>query len=94
MRLVAFKDKAGDWVVLEDVCPHRLAPLSDGRLTEERELMCSYHGAWQGLQWGGGWGLGLQWVGVGVSVAKRAREQESEPPPLMHRPPFAYNPPP
>jgi hypothetical protein len=25
MRLVAFKDKAGDWVVLEDVCPHRWA---------------------------------------------------------------------
>ena len=43
MRLAVYKDKAsGDWVALEDTCPHRLAPLSDGRLTESGELMCSY----------------------------------------------------
>lgn len=44
-RCVVFKGAAEsltDWIVLEDVCPHRLAPLSDGRLTASRELMCSY----------------------------------------------------
>ncbi len=87
-RLVVFKNKEGDWSVLDDVCPHRsvytvnivninqgccsclhpglnramrvcsparltrpparppprLAPLSDGRLTADGSLMCSYHG--------------------------------------------------
>ena len=59
VRLVAFKDAAGEWAVLEDVCPHRLAPLSDGRLTAGRELMCSYQlRTW--LAGGGGWG---RWAG-------------------------------
>lgn len=31
---------------MEDVCPHRLAPLSEGRLHEDGTLQCSYHG-WQ-----------------------------------------------
>ncbi|GBF88927.1 pheophorbide A oxygenase [Raphidocelis subcapitata] len=45
-RLVVFADSKSPsgWAVLEDVCPHRLAPLSDGRLTKSGELMCSYHG--------------------------------------------------
>ncbi len=29
-----------------DRCPHRLAPLSEGRIDESGNLMCSYHG-WQ-----------------------------------------------
>eukprot|EP00882_Tetradesmus_deserticola_P025386 GHRQ01027880.1.p1 GENE.GHRQ01027880.1~~GHRQ01027880.1.p1 ORF type:complete len:320 (+),score=26.48 GHRQ01027880.1:99-1058(+) len=34
------------WVVFEDRCPHRLAPLSEGRLEPATgHLMCSYHGA-------------------------------------------------
>lgn len=33
--------------VFLDLCPHRLAPLSEGRIDEETgNLMCSYHG-WQ-----------------------------------------------
>ncbi|MEM8642851.1 MAG: Rieske 2Fe-2S domain-containing protein [Cyanobacteria bacterium P01_G01_bin.54] len=32
------------WVVLADRCPHRLAPLSEGRLTEDGCLECPYHG--------------------------------------------------
>jgi phenylpropionate dioxygenase-like ring-hydroxylating dioxygenase large terminal subunit len=44
MRLVAFQGADGEWAVLEDACPHRLAPLSDGRLTAKGEVMCSYHG--------------------------------------------------
>ncbi|MDB9313754.1 Rieske 2Fe-2S domain-containing protein [Spirulina sp. CS-785/01] len=33
-----------DWVVFEDRCPHRLAPLSEGRITEDGCLECPYHG--------------------------------------------------
>jgi pheophorbide a oxygenase/SWI/SNF-related matrix-associated actin-dependent regulator 1 of chromatin subfamily A len=48
--LVAWRDGAsGEWRVADDACPHRLAPLSEGRLdvnpaTGESELACSYHG--------------------------------------------------
>uniref|UniRef100_A0A383VSW5 Rieske domain-containing protein n=2 Tax=Tetradesmus obliquus TaxID=3088 RepID=A0A383VSW5_TETOB len=36
----------GKWRLMEDRCPHRLAPLSEGRIDEDGTLMCSYHG-WQ-----------------------------------------------
>ncbi|WP_017297760.1 Rieske 2Fe-2S domain-containing protein [Nodosilinea nodulosa] len=32
------------WCVFEDKCPHRLAPLSEGRVNESGELECPYHG--------------------------------------------------
>ncbi|TVQ08098.1 MAG: cell death suppressor protein Lls1 [Leptolyngbya sp. DLM2.Bin27] len=32
------------WRVFEDKCPHRLAPLSEGRVNENGELECPYHG--------------------------------------------------
>ena len=32
------------WRVFEDKCPHRLAPLSEGRVNEEGLLECPYHG--------------------------------------------------
>lgn len=32
------------WRVFEDKCPHRLAPLSEGRVNEAGELECPYHG--------------------------------------------------
>ncbi|GMH41318.1 hypothetical protein BSKO_09228 [Bryopsis sp. KO-2023] len=35
----------GEWRCFEDVCPHRLAPLSEGRIEpSDGSLMCSYHG--------------------------------------------------
>jgi phenylpropionate dioxygenase-like ring-hydroxylating dioxygenase large terminal subunit len=34
----------GAWRVHEDLCPHRLAPLSEGRLHESGQLQCTYHG--------------------------------------------------
>jgi phenylpropionate dioxygenase-like ring-hydroxylating dioxygenase large terminal subunit len=48
MRLVIWKPKGSDnFRVFLDQCPHRLAPLSEGRVDEETgNLMCSYHG-WQ-----------------------------------------------
>jgi phenylpropionate dioxygenase-like ring-hydroxylating dioxygenase large terminal subunit len=32
------------WRVFEDKCPHRLAPLSEGRVNDRGELECPYHG--------------------------------------------------
>ncbi|MGB5135320.1 MAG: Rieske 2Fe-2S domain-containing protein, partial [Prochlorococcaceae cyanobacterium] len=35
---------AAQWRAFADVCPHRLVPLSEGRLNERGELECPYHG--------------------------------------------------
>jgi len=44
-RLVLWKDSSGTWRCFQDRCPHRGAPLSEGKLwPEEDTLMCSYHG--------------------------------------------------
>jgi phenylpropionate dioxygenase-like ring-hydroxylating dioxygenase large terminal subunit len=43
--LVIWWDKSADtWQVFEDKCPHRLAPLSEGRVNEDGLLECPYHG--------------------------------------------------
>ena len=45
-ELVIWKDKTtGKWSVFEDACPHRLAPLSEGRVEDDGTLLCAYH-AW------------------------------------------------
>lgn len=36
--------QAESWRVFEDQCPHRLAPLSEGRVNEAGLLECPYHG--------------------------------------------------
>jgi phenylpropionate dioxygenase-like ring-hydroxylating dioxygenase large terminal subunit len=48
IRLVIWKPKSSNtYQVFLDRCPHRLAPLSEGRIDEKTgNLMCSYHG-WQ-----------------------------------------------
>ncbi|KAD7478028.1 hypothetical protein E3N88_01164 [Mikania micrantha] len=33
-----------DWKVFDDRCPHRLAPLSEGRIDQKGRLQCVYHG--------------------------------------------------
>ncbi|CAN6487421.1 unnamed protein product [Victoria cruziana] len=43
-EIVIWKDREGNWVAFEDKCPHRLAPLSEGRVDEDGWLQCSYHG--------------------------------------------------
>lgn len=46
-NLVLWKDESGQWSCLEDICSHRLARLSEGRIEPKTgNLMCSYHG-WQ-----------------------------------------------
>ncbi|HEY9810637.1 MAG TPA: Rieske 2Fe-2S domain-containing protein [Halomicronema sp.] len=43
--IVIWWDKKGDfWSVFEDRCPHRLVPLSEGRINESGLLECPYHG--------------------------------------------------
>lgn len=45
--LVIWKPSSSStYQVFLDRCPHRLAPLSEGRIDESGNLMCSYHG-WQ-----------------------------------------------
>ena len=39
-----FERNSQEWRAFADVCPHRLVPLSDGRLNAEGELECPYHG--------------------------------------------------
>lgn len=42
--LVVWRDSAGEWRALADRCPHRLVPLSEGRVDEHGRLECGYHG--------------------------------------------------
>ncbi|KXZ51974.1 hypothetical protein GPECTOR_11g96 [Gonium pectorale] len=44
--LALWRDKSGTWHAVEDKCPHRLAPLSEGRVESDGTLQCAYHG-WQ-----------------------------------------------
>ncbi|EFN56079.1 hypothetical protein CHLNCDRAFT_145588 [Chlorella variabilis] len=44
--IVIWKDGGGAYRCLRDACPHRLVPLSDGRIAPNGELQCPYHG-WQ-----------------------------------------------
>src|SRR5262245_41092686 len=41
--VVMYRTEAGEAVVLEDYCPHRLLPLSVGRLVGDL-VQCGYHG--------------------------------------------------
>mmetsp|Transcript_15433 Transcript_15433/g.43181 ORF Transcript_15433/g.43181 Transcript_15433/m.43181 type:complete len:602 (-) Transcript_15433:300-2105(-) len=43
--LVLWRDGKGEWKCFEDICPHRMVPLSEGRVEANGELMCAYH-AW------------------------------------------------
>ncbi|CAL5224943.1 g7712 [Coccomyxa viridis] len=43
-RLVLWRDAEEQWRCFEDKCPHRLAPMSEGRIHRDGTLMCSYHG--------------------------------------------------
>lgn len=42
--VIWWEPKAQMWRVMADKCPHRLAPLSEGRINESGQLECPYHG--------------------------------------------------
>ena len=42
--VIWWEEKNHQWRVFEDQCPHRLAPLSQGRINEAGCLECPYHG--------------------------------------------------
>ncbi|MDJ0581942.1 Rieske 2Fe-2S domain-containing protein [Crocosphaera sp.] len=42
--VIWWDQKNNQWSVFEDQCPHRLAPLSEGRINESGCLECPYHG--------------------------------------------------
>ena len=43
--LVFWKDTvSGEYRCTADKCPHRLVPLSEGRVNEKGEIECGYHG--------------------------------------------------
>jgi len=44
-RLVLWWDPVDSaWSAMRDVCPHRLAPLSEGRVNDKGDIECPYHG--------------------------------------------------
>jgi phenylpropionate dioxygenase-like ring-hydroxylating dioxygenase large terminal subunit len=45
-KMVLWCDRQQQWHCFEDACPHRLVPLSEGRIEEDGTLLCSYH-AWR-----------------------------------------------
>ncbi|MEL6604925.1 MAG: Rieske 2Fe-2S domain-containing protein [Cyanobacteria bacterium J06614_10] len=45
-NVVLWRDGTQTWRCFEDACPHRLAPLSEGRVEADGTLLCAYH-AWR-----------------------------------------------
>lgn len=39
--LVLWRDGGGTWRAFEDACPHRLVPLSEGRIEKDGTLLCA-----------------------------------------------------
>ena len=62
-KIVLFRTGDGEAAALEDCCPHRLLPLSQGRVTEDG-LQCGYHA--------------LTFDGTGVCVAAPTQENLPE----------------
>eukprot|EP00752_Nemacystus_decipiens_P010518 g9366.t1 len=44
--LVVWRDKEERWTCFDDRCPHRAAPLTEGRVEDDGSLLCAYH-AWR-----------------------------------------------
>lgn len=43
---IVWKGHSGEWIAMDDECPHRMAPLSEGRIEDDGNLLCSYY-AWR-----------------------------------------------
>ena len=65
--LVAWLDvTTNQWNVFEDACPHRLAPLSEGRIEPDGTLLCTYHA----------WRFNAKGECTSIPQAKKEREAE------------------
>ena len=43
--LAIWWDNANErWSVMLDICPHKLVPLSEGKITSDSKIQCGYHG--------------------------------------------------
>ncbi|CAN0374605.1 unnamed protein product, partial [Laminaria digitata] len=42
--LVVWRNSEGTWATFDDRCPHRAAPLTEGRVEKDGSLLCAYHG--------------------------------------------------
>eukprot|EP00198_Chlamydomonas_reinhardtii_P008643 XP_001697980.1 rieske iron-sulfur cluster 55 kDa protein of chloroplast inner membrane translocon [Chlamydomonas reinhardtii] len=73
--LVLWRDGGGTWRAFEDACPHRLVPLSEGRIEKDGTLLCAYH-AWRFD--GGGKCTSIPQV-EGKEAAERAFSSPSKP---------------
>ena len=53
-NLVVWRDQQGEWRAFDDVCPHRLAPLSGDRiLTNDSAFKSTCHQMQQSAAWTG-----------------------------------------
>jgi len=43
---IVWKGHSGEWIAMDDECPYRMALLSEGRIEDDGNLLCSYH-AWR-----------------------------------------------
>ena len=78
LSVVAWYDRgAGEWRVFDDTCPHRLAPLSEGRIDGKGRLQCVYHG----------------WCFDGAGACKFIPQAPALGPPVRRAPPIPTFPP-
>ena len=42
--IIIYRDAANELVAMADVCPHRSVPLSMGKINDQQQLVCLYHG--------------------------------------------------
>ena len=78
LSVVAWYDRgAGEWRVFDDTCPHRLAPLSEGRIDDKGRLQCVYHG----------------WCFDGAGACKFIPQAPALGPPVRRAPPIPTFPP-
>ncbi|NER00361.1 MAG: Rieske 2Fe-2S domain-containing protein, partial [Cyanothece sp. SIO2G6] len=69
--VIWWEPQAETWRVFEDRCPHRLVPLSEGRINESGQLECPYHG-WSFSGTGRCESIPQQPEGVQANVSSRA----------------------
>ncbi len=80
--IVLWRDGSRQWRCFEDFCPHRLAPLSEGRVESDGTLLCAYHAPIPRTRWSSRFVSGSQnelgAVSLGIQDVIRSCHQPSE----------------